>query len=84
MYKRQLKLKAAPICWHQFTRHKDAIFRSLGKEIRIGLMYSVTDLNCEIRTTGRILVDNEDRSNPYTHVAGSGNPTVTVKVGTRT
>ena len=38
MYKRQLKLKAAPICWHQFTRHKDAIFRSLGKEIRIGVL----------------------------------------------
>jgi len=52
-----------------------------GSDIRIGLIHSIVDLNCDIRTTGRILVDNEDRSNPYTHVAGSGNPTVTVKVG---
>ena len=52
-----------------------------GSDLRIGLMHSIADLNCEIRSTGRILVDNEDRSNPYTHVAGSGNPTVTVKVG---
>ena len=52
-----------------------------GSDLRIGLVHSIVDLNCEIRSTGRILVDNEDRSNPYTHVAGSGNPTVTVKVG---
>ncbi|MBQ9362281.1 MAG: TonB-dependent receptor [Bacteroidaceae bacterium] len=38
MFKRQMKLKAAAICWHQFTRRHDAIFRSLGKEIRIGVL----------------------------------------------
>ena len=42
MFKRQMKLKAAPVCWHQFTRRHDAIFRSLGKEIRIGVLTVAT------------------------------------------
>ena len=50
-------------------------------EIRISIPYSMEILNSEIRSTGRILVDNEDRSNPYTHVAGSGNPTIKVTGG---
>ena len=42
MYKQQLKLKADAICWRQFTRHHDAAFLSLGKEIRIGVLSVAT------------------------------------------
>ncbi|MBQ9641538.1 MAG: TonB-dependent receptor [Bacteroidaceae bacterium] len=42
MFKRKLKLKADTICWHQFSRRHDAIFRSLGKEIRIGVLSVAT------------------------------------------
>jgi len=38
MFKQQLKLKADVICWRQFTRHRDAMFLSLGREIRIGVL----------------------------------------------
>ena len=79
----ELSFRSAGLAFQNSTEFEQSLELNAdtGKEIRIGLMYSVTDLNCEIRTTGRILVDNEDRSNPYTHVAGSGNLSVTVKVG---
>ena len=37
-----MKLKAERICWHQFTRKHDAIFRSLGKEMSIGVLSVAT------------------------------------------
>ncbi len=49
--------------------------------LRFGMLTPIMNLNTEVRSTGRILVDNEDRSNPYTHVAGSGYPILTVKCG---
>lgn len=42
MKKQQMKLKADRICWKQFSRHGDAIFRSLGREIRIGVLSVAT------------------------------------------
>ncbi len=38
MRSKSLKIKADIICWAQFTRHSDAIFLSLGREIRIGVL----------------------------------------------
>lgn len=38
-----MKLKADAIRWHKFTGKSDAVFRSLGREIRIGVL-SVTTL----------------------------------------
>ena len=38
MLKKQMRFKAERICWRQFTRKHDAIFRSLGKEMRIGIL----------------------------------------------
>lgn len=37
-----MKLKAEQIRWRQFTRHGDAVFRSLGREIRIGVLSVAT------------------------------------------
>lgn len=34
--------KTEAIVWHQFTRHRDAIFLSLGREIRIGVLSVAT------------------------------------------
>jgi hypothetical protein len=34
--------KTETIVWHQFTRHRDAIFLSLGREIRIGVLSVAT------------------------------------------
>ena len=45
MNKKIIRLKAAPIVWRQFTRHTDAIFLSLGKEIRIGVLSAATLLS---------------------------------------
>lgn len=45
MFKKLMKLKAEPIHWHQFTRKHDAIFRSLGKEMSIGVLSVSTLLN---------------------------------------
>ena len=42
MYKKQFKIKADTICWHQFTRHADAAFLSLGREIKIGVLSVAT------------------------------------------
>lgn len=42
MFKKQFKIKADTICWHQFTRHADAAFLSLGREIRIGVLSAAT------------------------------------------
>ena len=42
MYKKQFRIKADTICWHQFTRHADAAFLSLGREIRIGVLSAAT------------------------------------------
>lgn len=38
MFKKQMKLKADVICWRHFTGNSDAVFRSLGREIRIGVL----------------------------------------------
>ena len=79
----ELNFRSSGLAFQMSTEFTDSLKLNsdTGEEIRIGLIHSVADLNCEIRSTGRILVDNEDRSNPFTHVAGSGNPTVTVKCG---
>lgn len=37
-----MKLKADAVCWKAFTRHSDAVFRSLGREIRIGVLSVAT------------------------------------------
>lgn len=42
MKKQLMKMKADRICWKQFSRHGDAIFRSLGREIRIGVLSVAT------------------------------------------
>lgn len=42
MFKKQIKIKASTICWHQFTRRSDAVFLSLGREIRIGVLSVAT------------------------------------------
>ena len=42
MYKKQFRIKADTICWHQFTRHADAAFLSLSREIRIGVLSVAT------------------------------------------
>lgn len=42
MKKQLMKTKADRICWKQFSRHGDAIFRSLGREIRIGVLSVAT------------------------------------------
>lgn len=42
MNKQRINLKAEQICWKQFSRKGDAIFRSLGKEIRIGVLSVAT------------------------------------------
>jgi len=42
MNKKEKSLKRSVICWKQFTRHNDAIFLSLGREIRIGVLSVAT------------------------------------------
>ncbi|MBQ0022609.1 MAG: TonB-dependent receptor [Prevotellaceae bacterium] len=42
MNKQKMKSMKEQICWKHFTRHGDAIFRSLGKEIRIGVLSVAT------------------------------------------
>ena len=42
MNKQRMNMKAEQICWKQFSRKDDAIFRSLGKEIRIGVLSVAT------------------------------------------
>lgn len=42
MLKKQRTFKAEPIRWHQFSRKHDAIFRSLGKEMSIGILSVAT------------------------------------------
>lgn len=42
MKRQEMKLKKEAVCWRQFTRHKDAIFLSLGREIRIGVLSVAT------------------------------------------
>lgn len=37
-----MNLKKNVVCWKKFSRHGDAIFRSLGKEIRIGVLSVAT------------------------------------------
>ena len=42
MFKKQLKIKADVIRWHQFSRKHDAVFRSLGREIVISTLSVAT------------------------------------------
>lgn len=42
MFKKQFLKKAEPISWHQFSRRGDAIFCSMHKEIRIGILSVAT------------------------------------------
>ena len=42
MLHQTIKIKASTICWHQFTRRSDAVFLSLGREIRIGVLSVAT------------------------------------------
>jgi len=42
MNKKQFKTKSEVIKWHHFTRHGDAIFLSLGREIRIAVLSVAT------------------------------------------
>lgn len=42
MFKKQLNKKVEAVCWRQFTRRKDAMFLSLHKEIRIGVLSVAT------------------------------------------
>ncbi|MCR4905235.1 MAG: hypothetical protein K6A33_04075 [Clostridiales bacterium] len=39
----------------------------------------LSNYNMEIRSKGRIQIDNTDMSSPYSYVAGSGNPTFTIE-----
>jgi len=39
----------------------------------------LSSYNMEIRTKGRILIDDTDMSSPYSYVAGSGNPQFTIE-----
>lgn len=42
MLQQTIKIKANTIRWHQFTRRSDAVFLSLGREIRIGVLSVAT------------------------------------------
>ena len=42
MLQQTIKIKASTICWHQFTRRSDAVFLSIGREIRIGVLSVAT------------------------------------------
>ena len=50
MFKKQQKLKADVIRWHQFTRHGDAVFLSLGREIIISTLSVATLLTATLQT----------------------------------
>ena len=50
MFKKQQKLKADVIRWHQFTRHGDAVFLSLGREIIISTLSVATLLTATPQT----------------------------------
>lgn len=45
MNKTQRSLKPESIIWRRFSRHSDAVFRSLGREIRIGVLSVATLLS---------------------------------------
>ena len=72
MNKKNLQIKAKSVTWRQFDRKHDAIFRSLGKEIRIGVLavsmltYASTDsisaqsLPSEPSESGEKLMQLED------------------------
>lgn len=66
MYKKQFKIKADTICWHQFTRHADAAFLSLGREIRIGVLSAATLLTATpdsaVAKVAMAPVSTDDRS----------------------
>jgi len=45
MLQQTIKIKANTIRWHQFSRRSDAVFLSLGREIRIGVLSVATLLS---------------------------------------
>lgn len=60
MFKKQMKFKAERICWRQFTRKHDAIFRSLGKEMSIGVLSVATLLFATPETAAAKMAINAD------------------------
>lgn len=50
MFKKQMKMKAEVIRWHQFSRRGDAVFRSLGREIVISTLSVATLLTATPQT----------------------------------
>ena len=48
-------------------------------KISIAAPSRLTDYNMDIRTSGRILINETDMSSPYTYVSGSGNPMITIE-----
>lgn len=61
MKKQNLKFKSEQICWTHFSRRGDAIFRSLGKEIRIGVL-SVATLGAAVpvSATAMMAIDHQE------------------------
>lgn len=55
-----MKFKAERICWRQFTRKHDAIFRSLGKEMSIGVLSVSTLLFATPDTAAAKMAINAD------------------------
>lgn len=48
MYKKELRIKAETIRWTKFSRRSDAIFRSIGREISIGVLSVATLLTASV------------------------------------
>lgn len=60
MKKTQKSLKPEAIVWHRFSRHGDAVFRSLGREIRIGVLSVATLLSAAPSCAAAIMSMSEE------------------------
>jgi len=69
MLKTNKRFKTERICWRQFTRKHDAIFRSLGKEMSIGVLSVSTLLfACPESAAAKVAVSNADKHNSDTKI----------------
>ena len=73
MNKQNIKLRQDAIRWTHFTRRSDAIFRSLGREISIGVLSVATLVFATPQSaTARVATSNNERTNAIGNVSDTG------------
>lgn len=65
MNKQTIRIKQGTIRWTRFTRHSDAVFRSLGREISIGVLSVATLLAATPASAARTAIQPETASSTH-------------------